>query len=128
MIATFVNAGEGIDVDMFFEHMSREAVYNKISTQLRMSRANAMDSHDTDSDYHARMEKISSSEYMLRGLSTGEDFYYMSMVITVVADSVDELEYKYDNLEKRVKGQGMKIRRANFMMEECFRIGTAPAW
>lgn len=26
-IATFVNAGEGIDVDMFFEHMSREAVF-----------------------------------------------------------------------------------------------------
>ena len=125
-IATFVNAGEGIDVDMFFEHMSREAVYNKISTQLRMSRANAMDSHDTDSDYHARMEKISSSEYMLRGLSTGEDFYYMSMVITVVADSVDELEYKYDNLEKRVKGQGMKIRRANFMMEECFESALLP--
>lgn len=125
-IATFVNAGEGIDVDMFFEHMSREAVYNKISTQLRMSRANAMDSHDTDSDYHARMEKISSSEYMLRGLSTGEDFYYMSMVITVVADSVDELEYKYDNLEKRVKGQGMKIRRANFMMEECFESVLLP--
>ena len=85
-----------------------------------------MDSHDTDSDYHARMEKISSSEYMLRGLSTGEDFYYMSMVITVVADSVDELEYKYDNLEKRVKGQGMKIRRANFMMEECFESVLPP--
>lgn len=57
-VATFVNAGEGIDVDMFFEHMSREAVFNKISTQLRLSRANAMDSHDTDSDYQARMEKF----------------------------------------------------------------------
>lgn len=30
------------------------------------------------------------------------------------------LEYKYRELEKRVKGQGMMIRRATFMMEECF--------
>ena len=34
----------------------------------------------------ARMEKISSSEYMLRGLSSGEEFYYLSMLITIVAD------------------------------------------
>lgn len=125
-IATFVNAGEGVDMDVFFEHQSREAVYNKISTQLRLSRANAMDSHDTDSDYHARMEKISSSEYMLKGLSSGEEFYYMSILITVVGDSLDELEYKYNSLEKRVKGQGMKIRRANFMMEECFESALLP--
>lgn len=125
-ITTFVNAGEGVDMDVFFEHQSREAVYNKISTQLRLSRANAMDSHDTDSDYHARMEKISSSEYMLKGLSSGEEFYYMSILITVVGDSLDELEYKYNSLEKRVKGQGMKIRRANFMMEECFESALLP--
>ena len=125
-IATFVNAGEGIDVDMFFEHQSREAVYNKISTQLRLSRANAMESHDTDSDYHARMEKISSSEYMLQGLSSGEDFYFMSTLITIVGDSLDELEYKYSSLEKRIKGKGMKIRRASFMMEECFESALLP--
>lgn len=125
-IATFVNAGEGVDMDVFFEHQSREAVYNKISTQLRLSRANAMESHDTDSDYHARMEKISSSEYMLKGLSSGEEFYYMSILITIVGDSLDELEYKYNSLEKRVKGQGMKIRRANFMMEECFESALLP--
>ena len=122
----FVNAGEGIDVDMFFEHVSREAVFNKISTQLRLSRANAMDSHDTDSDYHARVEKIASAEYMLQGLSSGEDFYYMCTLITIVGDSLDELEYKYDALEKRAKGQGMKIRRANFMMEECFESAILP--
>lgn len=125
-IAMFVNAGEGIDVDMFFEHVSREAVFNKISTQLRLSRANAMDSHDTDSDYHARVEKIASAEYMLQGLSSGEDFYYMCTLITIVGDSLDELEYKYDALEKRAKGQGMKIRRANFMMEECFESAILP--
>lgn len=122
----FVNAGEGIDVDMFFEHVSREAVFNKISTQLRLSRANAMDSHDTDSDYHARVEKIASAEYMLQGLSSGEDFYYMCTLITIVGDSLDDLEYKYDALEKRAKGQGMKIRRANFMMEECFESAILP--
>ena len=85
-----------------------------------------MDSHDTDSDYHARVEKIASAEYMLQGLSSGEDFYYMCTLITIVGDSLDELEYKYDALEKRAKGQGMKIRRANFMMEECFESAILP--
>ena len=63
---------------------------------------------------------------MLQGLSSGEDFYYMCTLITIVGDSLDELEYKYDALEKRAKGQGMKIRRANFMMEECFESAILP--
>ena len=85
-----------------------------------------MDSHDTDSDYHARVEKIASAEYMLQGLSSGEDFYYMCTLITIVGDSLDELEYKYDALEKRAKVKGMKILRANFMMEECFESAILP--
>lgn len=125
-IGTFVNAGEGIDVDITFDHLSRDEVYNKISTQLKLSRANAMTSHDTDSDYHQRMEKISSSEYMLKGLSSGEDFYYMSIMLTIVGDSLEELEYKYDAMEKQVKGIGMKLRRANFMMEEAFESAILP--
>ena len=87
---------------------------------MKLKRASASESHDTDSDYHQRLDTISSGEYMMLGLSGGEDFYYLSTLLTVVADSLDELEYKYRELEKRVKGQGMMIRRATFMMEECF--------
>lgn len=57
---------------------------------------------------------------MLRGLSSGEEFYYLSMLITIVADTKKELDYKFDALKKRIEGQSMKIRRADFMMEECF--------
>ena len=70
--------------------------------------------------------KLDEEHHMLQGLSSGEDFYYMCTLITIVGDSLDELEYKYDALEKRAKGQGMKIRRANFMMEECFESAILP--
>ena len=42
------------------------------------------------------------------------------MLITIVADTKKELDYKFDALKKRIEGQSMKIRRADFMMEECF--------
>lgn len=37
-----------------------------------------------------------------------------------MADTKKELDYKFDALKKRIEGQSMKIRRADFMMEECF--------
>lgn len=119
-MALFVNAGEGIDLDIFLVKYPKEEVYNKIGMQVRLKRANALDSADTDSDYYQRHEAISSGTYMLQGLSSGEDFYYLSTFITVVADSLPELEYKYKELERRVKGVNMKMRRCSFMMEESF--------
>lgn len=119
-MSLFINASEGVDVDIFLTKIPKENIYNKIGMQVKLKRASASESHDTDSDYHQRLDTISSGEYMMLGLSGGEDFYYLSTLLTVVADSLDELEYKYRELEKRVKGQGMMIRRATFMMEECF--------
>lgn len=119
-MALFVNACEGVDVDIFLTKAPKENIYGKIGMQVKLKRASAAESHDTDSDYHQRLDTISSGEYMMRGLSGGEDFYYLSTLLTIVADSLDELEYKYRELEKRVKGAGLVIRRANFMMEECF--------
>ncbi|NAL19953.1 PrgI family protein, partial [Escherichia coli] len=119
-MSLFINASEGVDVDIFLTKIPKENIYNKIGMQVKLKRASASESHDTDSDYHQRLDTISSGEYMMLGLSGGEDFYYLSTLLTVVADSLDELEYKYRELEKRVKGQGMIIRRATFMMEECF--------
>ena len=119
-MALFINAGEGVDVDIFLTKYAKEDIYNKIGMQVKLKRADATTSHDTDSDYHQRLDTISSGEYMMRALSEGEDFYYLTTLITVVADSIEELEYKYRELEKRVKGNGLSLRRANFMMRECF--------
>lgn len=120
-MALFVNAGEGIDLDVFLTQYPTEEIYSKISLQTRLKRADASESHDTDSDFYKRLDTISSGNYMMQGLSSGENFYYLTTLITVVADSLDELEYKYHELEKRVKRDGMGIRRASFMQEEAFR-------
>lgn len=118
-LALFVNAAEGIDVDIFMTRYPREKVYDKIGNQVKYKRVDALDSHDTDRDYHQRLDGIASGEYLMEGLSHGEDFYYLSTLITIVADSLEELDYKYKELEKRAKGNGMNIRRANLLMEEC---------
>ncbi|MEG1753464.1 MAG: PrgI family protein, partial [Christensenella sp.] len=119
-LSLFINACEGVDVDIFFQRLSRDEVFDKIGFQVRMKRSDALGSHDTDSDFHQLQGTISSGEYMLAGLSNGEDFYYADVLMTVVADSIDELEYKYRELEKRAKGRGIALRRTTFCMEQAF--------
>ena len=75
-MSLFINASEGVDVDIFLTKIPKENIYNKIGMQVKLKRASASESHDTDSDYHQRLDTISSGEYMMLGLSGGEDFYY----------------------------------------------------
>lgn len=116
----FVNAFEGVDMDIFFRKVPREEVVGKIGMSVKLERANAGESHDTDADYYSRLDTISSAEYMMRGLSDGNDFYYISTLITVSASSIEEMEWKYNELEKRAKASGLSLRRAVFKMEQCF--------
>lgn len=116
----FINSGEGIDVEIFFDRHTRDEVYSKIGYNIRMKRAKALESRDTDSDYHEIQNAIGAGSYLLEGLSNGEDLFYASVLFTITADSLSELERRYHEFDKNAKGSGYKIVRTNFRMQEAF--------
>lgn len=116
----FINSGEGIDVTVFFDRHTRDEVYGKIGFNIRQKRTKALDSHDTDSDYHEIQNAISAGNYLLDGLANGEDLFYANVMFTITADDLSELERRYREFEKAAKGSGYKIARCNFRMQEAF--------
>lgn len=120
-LAGFVNAGEGVDVDIFIEKVPNYKIENSIGRHIRNNRAKLNDTSDTSTEASSVANLVQSGFYLLEGLAAGEEFCYANVLITVTADSLPELNRRYDELEKMAKSMGLKMRRPTFQMEDMFQ-------
>lgn len=119
-LATFINASEDIDVDIFLEKVPNYKIENSIGRHTRNNRAKLKDTSDTSTEATSVANLVQSGFYLLEGLATGEEFCYANVLITVTADSLQELNRRYDELEKMAKSLNLKLRRPVFQMEAMF--------
>lgn len=119
-LSSFVNACEGVDVDIFLNRIPREKVAGSIGRRIRNNRAKLKETSDTSTEASSVANIIQSGFYLLDGLTNGEDFYYANILITVTADSLKEVNYRYGELERMAHSMGVKMRRTTFQMEAAF--------
>ena len=91
-LSLLVNAGDGIDLDIFFHKQPKDRIMQKLGQQLRINRSKIKDTSDTNSDFDDLDSAIRSGYFLKEGLANNEDFYYMNILVTVTADSTSELE------------------------------------
>ena len=118
-ISLLVNAGEGIDVDLFFDRQPKDRVQQKLGQQLRINRSKIKDTSDTNSDYDDLDSAIRSGYFLKDGLSANEDFYYMNILITITADNLEELEWRVNEMKKLLLSQDMEAISCNFRQEQA---------
>ena len=118
-ISLLVNAGEGIDVDIFFDRQPKDRIQQKLEQQLRINRSKIKDTSDTNSDYDDLDGAIRSGYYLKDGLASNEDFYYMNILITITGDSLDELEWRTSEMKKLLISRDMDIIHCHFREEQA---------
>lgn len=117
----FVNAGEGIDVDFYFQREAKERIQSKLGQQIRINRSRIKDASDTNTDFDDIEGAIKSGYYLKQGLSNYEDFYYANIIVTVTADSLENLEWRIAEVRRLMVSQDMDIRPCLFRQEEAMR-------
>lgn len=118
-ISLLVNAGEGIDVDIFFDRQPKDRIQQKLGQQLRINRSKIKDTSDTNSDFDDLDSAIRSGYFLKEGLSSNEDFYYMNILITITADSLEELEWRSSEMKKLLLSQDMEAVSCHFREEQA---------
>lgn len=63
------------------------------------------DTYDSNSDFDSLSESIQAGYYLKRGLSGSEEFYYMSILVTITGHSEQEVEWRQME-DKAVKLSG----------------------
>lgn len=119
-LSLLVNAGEGIDLDIFIDRQPKEQFQRKIGQQLRINRSKIKDASDTNTDFDDLDSAIRSGYYLKEGLGNNEDLYFMNILITVTADSEKELEWRIDELKKLLISQDIEVSHCHFREEQAF--------
>lgn len=119
-LSLIVNAGDGIDMDMFLSRQPKETIIQKVGQQLRINRSKIKDASDTNTDFDDIDSAIRSGYFLKEGLANNEDFYYLNLLITITASNEEDLEWKVSEMKKLLLSQDMNACTCHFREEQAF--------
>ena len=119
-LSLIVNAGDGIDLDIFLTKQPKERIIQKLGQQIRINRSKIKDASDTNTDWDDLEGAIRSGYYLKEGLGNNEDFYYLNLLITISSDSVEGLEWRINEMKKLLLSQDMNAVTCSFREEQAF--------
>ncbi len=115
-----VNAGEGIDIDFYFQKQQKESIRTSIGRKIRNNKHHIKGTSDTNDSFEALADAIGSGYYLKNGISNGEDFYYVNIVVTITGYTLKELKWRINEMKKLLTSQDLQIFPINFRMEQGF--------
>lgn len=114
----FVNFAEGVDVDIFIDHIAQDKVREKIA---RNQRFNVTKHQNTEStDMYDMQTRVASGTYMLQAMAAQQEYFEVSVLVTVTADTLLELQSNEEFLTKAAKARNFKLRSCLFQQEQAF--------
>ena len=119
-LSLLVNAGDGIDLDVFLSRQPKDRMIRKLGQQLRINRSKIKETSDTNTDFDDLDGAIRSGYFLKDGLGNNEDFYYLNLLVTITAASVDDLEWKCAEMKKLLLSQDMDVQTCSFCQEQAF--------
>lgn len=118
-MSLLVNAGEGIDLDLFFFRQPKDKIMLKLGQQLRINRSKIRETSDTNTDFDDLESAISSGYFLKEGISNNQDFYYISALLTITAESEDELEWRVNEMKRLMISQDLDAMPCTFRQEQA---------
>lgn len=119
-LALLINAGEGIDVDMFFFKQDKVKSMERIGRRIRLNYSKIKDTYNMNSDFDDLSESIQSGYYLKNGLGRNEDLYYMSILITITGYSAKEVEWRTKEMAKLLNSQDIGVTGCVCREEQAF--------
>ena len=119
-MSLLVNAGDGIDIDLFLEKQPKERMVQKLGQQLRINRSKIKETSDTNTDFDDLEGAIRSGYFLKDGMANNEDFYYMSILITITAETPEDLDWREREMRKLLVSQDMNVAPCAFREEQAF--------
>lgn len=120
-LSLLVNAGEGIDVDIFLSKEPKEKIQFQLGRQIRINRSKMKETSDTNTDFDDIDSAVRSGYYLKDGLANNQDFYYINTLITITADSAEELEWRTNEMKKLMLSQDLILKPCYFRQDLAFQ-------
>lgn len=121
-MSSLINAGEGIDVDVFLRRENRSKTNDKVAQRIRLNRTKLKSMQDTSTDYEELAGSIQAGYFIKQGIANyNEDLFYMSVFVTVSARTYEELMWRKQQMTDMLKSMDMYVSDCSFQQEDALR-------
>ncbi len=121
-MSNLINAGEGVDVDVFLRRENRGRTLDAVGQRIRLNRTKLKSMQDTSTDYEELTNSIQAGYYIKHGIANhNEDLLYLSVFITVSARTYEELLWRKQQVIDMLKSMDIFANECNFQQEAALR-------
>lgn len=119
-MSSLINAGEGIDIDVYLKRENRSKTIDKVAQRIRLNRTKIKGIQDTSTDFEELSNSIQAGYYIKQGIANyNEDLFYMSVFITVSATTYDELIWRKQQMTDMLKSMDLYVSDCRFQQEDA---------
>ena len=117
-ISTLINAGEGIDVDLFLRRENRGKAIDKVAQRIRLNRTKLKGMQDTSTDYEELQNSIQAGYFIKNGIANyNEDLFYLSVFLTISAQTLEELQWRKRQMIDLLKSMDIFVSECKVQQE-----------
>ena len=121
-ISTLINAGEGIDVDLFLRRENRGKAIDKVAQRIRLNRTKLKGMQDTSTDYEELQNSIQAGYFIKNGIANyNEDLFYLSVFLTISAQTLEELQWRKHQMIDLLKSMDIFVSECKVQQEAALR-------
>lgn len=118
---TYISSYNGVDVDIFLKRKDADSVLNDIRRNISHNQVNAEDARSNSDAFDTSNLLYQSNNYLKDGLRNGQDFYYMTILITVSSTNPDDVDFMVKELKKAARQSNIQIHDCKYQNEAAFR-------
>lgn len=115
-----INAGEGIDIDVFYKRESRNKARKEANRKVKFNKMKMGDLSQTSSDYEEVRDAIIDGSEIKDMLSSGQDLFYCTILVTIMAYTLEDLYSKKEAMKEHLMSSDLMSRDTSYINEEAF--------
>ena len=119
-LTPYINTENGIDINIYFERDNSDFRRQKILNSIKYSKGDLYNAKEDTIGSETAEDALNAGRYLNNGLRNGARFYYATVMLTISGRTPEEVEKKYDLIQRMVKNQRLKIERYKYMEEQAF--------
>lgn len=119
-LTRLIDAGDGIDVDIFAEKQNAEKIKTKVNHKFAAHVVKHNDTADTDNSREDVESAMDACAYIKDAIRNKEDVYYMNVLVTVSAKNLKELDTKRRLLVNSLDGDDIDFWGCTWQFEQAF--------
>lgn len=113
-------------VDFWLRRERVEDVNPRLRFALKNNKVRARQADDADLNYSEIEEAVGAGYYLKDALSKGDEFFYFATMLTIYADSMDELKEKTREMSNHCIRNSLTLRKLTAQQGEAF-IASIPS-